>query len=423
MNEFENFFNFSTDPMTISDVHGKIIHANIAYTTATGWTETDLDALSYWDFIHPDDLDKTRAAIKTLEAGHPIFSLEYRFLCKDGSYKTFLGNTYKNKKSGYLYTVNRIKERQTIPYTMIADTAPVAVIIVKHGGGIVHANMLAESMFEYRAGELKGKSIEDLIPTRLREKHQLQREEYQASPFFRPMGSQHNLKGLKKNGLEFRVDIALNPLHEQNELYVACSILDITEKMDTAELALNLERENLRLVKLAQRDPLTQTYNRRIMDELFPKIVDDCQKLNKSVSTILLDVDHFKLFNDTYGHQTGDLLLKELAHIAQSHIRENDILVRYGGEEFLIIMPNCGQHQASEVAERIRSSLEKNMALEYKITASFGISTYAFPNAQLPANKILAKLIGESDQALYHAKKTGRNHVQHYSSIYRVPHR
>lgn len=417
MNEFENFFIFSIDPMTISDVHGKIVHANNAYTTATGWTEADLDALSYWDLIHPDDLDKTRAAIKTLEAGHPIFSLEYRFLCKDGLYKTFLGNTYKNEKSGYLYTVNRIKEGQIIPYTMIADTAPVAVIIVMHGGGIIHANMLAESMFEYKAGELQGKSIENLIPTRLREKHQLQREEYQASPFYRPMGSHHNLRGLKKNGLEFRVDIALNPLHEQNELYVACSILDITEKMNTAKLALNLEKENVRLVKLAQRDPLTQTYNRRIMDELFPKIVATCQKLNRKISTILLDVDHFKLVNDTYGHQTGDLLLKELAYIAQKNIRENDILVRYGGEEFLIIMPNCGHYQAAEVAERIRSSLEKDKVVEHKITASFGISTYVFPNAHLPANKVIAKLIAESDQALYHAKKTGRNRVQHYSSI------
>ena len=417
MKEFENFFIFSIDPMTISDVHGKIVHANIAYTTATGWTEEDLSTLSYWDLIHPDDLDKSYAAIKTLEAGHPIFSLEYRFLCKDGSYKTFLANTYKNKKSGYLYTVNRIKEGQIIPYTMIADTAPVAVIIVKHGGGIIHANMLAESLFEYKPGELEGKSIEDLIPTRLREKHQLQREEYQTSPRYRPMGMHHNLKGLKKNGLEFRVDIALNPLHEQNELYIACSILDITEKMNTAELALSLERENSRLVKLAQRDPLTQTYNRRIMDELFPKIVATSQKLGRSISTILLDLDHFKLVNDTYGHQTGDLLLKELAHIAQKNIRENDVLVRYGGEEFFIIMPNCGQNQASEVAERIRSSLEKDKALEHKVTASFGISTYFFPNTQLSANKVMAKLIAESDQALYHAKKNGRNRIQHYSSI------
>jgi len=417
MNEFENFFNFSTDPMTIADTNGRIVHANIAYTATTGWSVDELKAISYWELIHPDDRDKTRAALKTLQAGHPVFALEYRFLCKDGSYKTFLANINQNKDSGYLYALSRLKEGQIVPYIIAANTAPLAVIIVDTSGVIIHANILAESMFEYKTGELLAKSIEELIPKRLREKHISHREEYQAGPSIRPMGSYYNLKGLKKNGLEFRVDIALNPLHEQNELYVACSILDITEKMNTAELALNLERENSRLAKLAQRDPLTQTYNRRIIDELFPNIAEECRKLNKNVSTIMLDVDNFKVFNDTHGHQTGDLLLKELAHIAQSHIRENDILVRYGGEEFFIIMPNCGQHQASEVAERIRSSLEKDMTLGYKITASFGISTYAFPNTQLPANEILANLIDESDQALYHAKKNGRNRVQHYSSI------
>ncbi len=417
MNEFENFFNFSTDPMTIADTNGRIIHANIVYTAITGWSVEELKTLSYWDLIHPDDHEKARAAMKILQAGHPVFALEYRFLCKDGSYKTFLVNINGNKENGYLYALSRLKEGQIIPYIIVANTAPVAVIIVNTSGVIIHANMLAESMFEYKVGELVGKSVEELIPTRLRKKHKSHRDEYQANPSNRPVGSYYNLKGLKKSGLEFRVDVALNPLYEQNEVYVACSILDITEKMNTAELALNLERENLRLAKLAQRDPLTQTYNRRIMDELFPNIAEDCRKSNKNVSTILLDVDHFKLFNDTYGHQTGDLLLKELAHIAQKHIRENDILVRYGGEEFFIIMPNCSQHQASEVAERIRSSLEKNKALGYKITASFGISTYAFPGVPLPANEILAKLIHESDRALYHAKENGRNRTQHYSSI------
>lgn len=403
--------------MTIADANGKIIHVNTVYTAITGWTVDELKTKSYWDLIHPDDHVKIQAAIQTLKAGHPVFALEYKFLCKDGSYKTFIANVTGNKASGYLYALSRLKEGQIIPFIIVANIAPVAVIIVNTSGVIIHANSLAESMFGYQTGELQEKTIEELIPKRLRQKHTSHREEYQTSPSNRPMGSYYNLKGLKKNGTEFRVDIALNPLLEQNELYVACTILDITEKMNTAELALNLEKENLRLAQLAQRDPLTQTYNRRTMDELFPKIAEECQKLNKNISSILLDVDHFKLFNDTYGHQTGDLLLKELAQIAQSHIRENDILVRYGGEEFFIIMPNCTLRQASEVAERIRSSLEMDMAVGQKITASFGISTYGFSNDSRSASEILAKLIDESDQALYQAKNNGRNRVQHYSAL------
>ena len=129
------------------------------------------------------------------------------------------------------------------------------------------------------------------------------------------------------------------------------------------------------------------------------------------------DVDNFKIFNDSYGHQTGDQLLKELAYIAQNHIRENDILVRYGGEEFFIIMPNCTPRQASEVAERIRSSLEKDMTSGHKITASLGISTYSFSSDRESADEVLEKLIEQSDQALYQAKDKGRNRFQHFSSI------
>lgn len=417
MNVFEDFFNLSTDPMTIADVNGNIIHANTVYTAITGWSVEELKTISYWNLVHPDDHEKARAAIKTLLAGHPVFALEYRFLCKDGSYKTFLANITRNKESGHLYALSRLKEGQVTPYIIVANTAPVAVFIVNANGIIIHANLLAESMFGYQRGETHGKSIEEMIPERFRAKHKVHRLDYQVTPTNRPIGSYYNLRGLKKNGSEFRVDIALNPLYERGNLYIACSILDITEKVNTSELALNLERENQRLAKLAQRDPLTQAYNRRTMDELFPKIAEDCRTKNKSISALMLDVDHFKQFNDNYGHQIGDEVLKQIARVIQSHIRENDILVRYGGEEFFVIMPNCGQRQATEVAERIRTALGKEMSLDYPVTASFGISTISIHDSELHESEVLAKLIVESDRALYHAKGNGRNRTWHFSLI------
>ena len=417
MNEFENFFNLSLDPMTIADVNGKILHANSVYTAITGWTVEELKSKSYWELIHPEDFEKVQGAIKTLTAGHPVFALEYRFLCKEGSYKTFIANVNRDKNSGYLYALSRLKEGQIIPYIIVANTAPVAVIIINTAGVIFHANRLAETMFDYEAGELAGKSIENLIPARLREKHQANRREYQANPTNRPMGSNLNLKGLKKNNTEFRVDISLNPLFEYGDLYIACSILDITEKFNTAELAMNLERENQRLAHLAQRDPLTQAYNRRVMEELFPRITEDCRKNNRSISVVMLDIDNFKKFNDKYGHPTGDELLKMLATLAQKHIRENDLLVRYGGEEFFIIMPYCGQTQAVEVAERLRIALPNHERSQYAFTASFGVSTYHFDHEHLVANEILNRLIKESDEALYRAKALGRNRTQHFSNL------
>jgi diguanylate cyclase (GGDEF)-like protein/PAS domain S-box-containing protein len=416
MNEFENFFNFSLDPMTIADVNGNIIHANIVYTAITGWSVDELKSMTYWELIHPDDHEKVTTALRTLQAGHPVLALEYRFRCKDGSYKSFLVNVNRNNESGYLYAISRLLDGQIVPYASVAHITPVAMIIVNDKGAIVHTNSLADTLFQYKSGELLGKPIEILIPQNLHKKHEVQRLSYQMKPTSRPMGAHDNLKGLKKSGEEFNVDIALNPLHEGNELYVACSIFDISEKMDTARLAANLEEENLRLAKLVQRDPLTQIFNRRAMDEIFPSIFDECKRFRKNISAILLDIDHFKSFNDTYGHQTGDILLKQIAETAQANIRGNDILVRYGGEEFIIIMPNCGQRQAGEVAERIRVSLERNETIQHRITASFGISTYIFSTDQVSADEILAQLIEEADRALYTAKDKGRNRIQHYSA-------
>ena len=416
MNEFENFFNLSLDPMTIADVNGRILHANPVYTAITGWSIEELKSISYWDLIHPDDHERARAAINTLLSGHPVFALEYRFLCKDGSYKSFLANITRDRTSGYVYALSRLKQGQIVPYIIVANTAPVAVIIINTAGVIIHANRLAETTFDYEAGELSGKHIEDLIPVRFRERHQANRQGYQANPTNRPMGSNLNLKGLKKRGMEFRVDISLNPLFEYGDLYIACSIIDITEKINTAELALNLERENQRLAQLARRDPLTQVYNRRVMEELFPKIAEDCKNSNRSISAIMLDIDHFKAFNDAYGHQTGDDLLKKLANIAQKHVRENDVIVRYGGEEFFIIMPLCEKPQAVEVAERIRVSLERDRSTEYNFTASFGVSTFQFDHAPLSASDILTRLIKESDDAMYRAKTLGRNRTHHFTN-------
>ena len=90
MNIFEDFFNLSNDPMTIADTNGKIIHANSVYTAITGWGVDELKKLSYWELLHPEDHEKAKAAIRTLQAGHPVFAFEYRFFCKDGSYKWIL---------------------------------------------------------------------------------------------------------------------------------------------------------------------------------------------------------------------------------------------------------------------------------------------------------------------------------------------
>ncbi len=161
---------------------------------------------------------------------------------------------------------------------------------------------------------------------------------------------------------------------------------------------------------LALIDPLTGLYNRRYFEEFMEKQLAIAERNNQPLSMIILDLDNFKNFNDTYGHDAGDMALKTIAHTINKNIRASDIGVRYGGEEFIIVLPNTGKKNAFEVAERIRNSIEINKIPVFRdkkiaITASLGIATYG-----IDADSI-ETLIAKADNALYNAKKSGKNKV------------
>lgn len=172
---------------------------------------------------------------------------------------------------------------------------------------------------------------------------------------------------------------------------------------------------NMRLLdlnkKLAIIDPLTGLYNRRYFEAFIEKQLAIADRNNHALSLIMLDIDNFKDFNDTYGHGAGDMALRGISHAIGKNIRLSDIGVRYGGEEFIIALPNTDKTTAFEVAERIRASIEANLLTVRHggetavITASFGIATYNMDADNLNA------LIGKADGALYNAKKAGKNKV------------
>jgi len=149
-------------------------------------------------------------------------------------------------------------------------------------------------------------------------------------------------------------------------------------------------------------DPLTGLANRRMMDILFEKYLAGTQRSGTPLSVIMLDIDHFKKYNDTYGHDTGDKLLAQLGKLLLKEIREADLAVRYGGEEFLILLPETDLLKASETAERIRGFIESTLPT----TVSIGVASY---NLKI---KKLGKIIKKADEALYMAKKKGRNRVE-----------
>lgn len=178
--------------------------------------------------------------------------------------------------------------------------------------------------------------------------------------------------------------------------------------------------ENIRLFedtrRLAIMDPLTNVFNRRHFYELAKVEYERSCRYHRPISAIMIDLDHFKRVNDTYGHSTGDLVLQAIAETCQRKLRKSDIFGRYGGEEFVIIMPETDEQRAWNVAERLRRSIV-HISIPINdgaiaITISLGVATLS-PEDLCSDNSgdLLEKLIDKADQALYQAKQAGRNRV------------
>ncbi len=177
-----------------------------------------------------------------------------------------------------------------------------------------------------------------------------------------------------------------------------------------------LQAQNTLYRELSQRDGLTGLYNRSYLEQVLNESVRHAEKTGKNLSFIMLDIDHFKNFNDTWGHQEGDRALAFVARIIRDSLREQDVATRYGGEEFSIVLAGADLFIANIVAERIRRSCEaRSISLgKYKtLTVSLGISL--FRPGETPEC-----LIRRADEALYRAKKNGRNRAE--SEVSQSPH-
>jgi two-component system, cell cycle response regulator len=184
--------------------------------------------------------------------------------------------------------------------------------------------------------------------------------------------------------------------YEDKEHYYVFSLTDITQIKEKSNL---LEYQ-------ASHDKLTGLFNRNKFDEFYIKEVKRSKRYNTNLSVIIFDIDDFKMVNDTHGHQIGDVVLKEISQIMSMHIREQDIAVRWGGEEFLILLPHTNIDGAATVANKIKTNIEEYdfTELNLKITASFGVS-------ELGTDDTDESLILRTDKFLYEAKNSGKNKV------------
>jgi two-component system, cell cycle response regulator len=199
----------------------------------------------------------------------------------------------------------------------------------------------------------------------------------------------------------------------ENDIRVLDTIgKQINMVLDRAATYESLSEKTEELRDLAFRDPLTGVYNYRYLEECLDMEIRRAERYGGAFTVFMLDIDHFKRFNDTYGHQSGDEVLRLFVEVVRSRLRESDVLFRYGGEEFMVLLPDTRKGRALVPAENVRRAVEAASLAEVvpdapdlRVTCSVGVASY-------PEDaRTRASLIGFADDALYRAKNGGRNRV------------
>lgn len=201
--------------------------------------------------------------------------------------------------------------------------------------------------------------------------------------------------------------ISIYTSSEEETAKVRENIAYVDDYVDAAKTVIISNKLMNILERNARTDPLTNLYNRKHLEEQIPKISSQSKRTNTSFGVLMLDIDHFKMVNDTYGHDVGDVAIKIVAQTLVENTRESDIVIRFGGEEFIVLLHNCDEEKIQSVAEKIRLAfLDKEIpAGNTTIKKTMSIGAAMFPKD----DKSLEVCIKNADLALYEAKNTGRN--------------
>jgi diguanylate cyclase (GGDEF)-like protein len=307
------------------------------------------------------------------------------------------------------------------------DAFSEGVLMVDNAGKVMIANKMFRTWGEDLAGDLFGKHAKELSIIK-----NAMGEDPKAYPWTKSMEALQSV-----NGWPLKITL---PSKESIKVIINCSLIqdatnvvrgcmvtfaDVTE-IDKVNQNLNaamgklkksqdeLQEKNEELYRLATRDPMTGAFNRRSFFAEAEKILEEHRINKQPLCAIMSDIDHFKKFNDVHGHAIGDKVIIAFAKSLGVPLRTSDMLCRYGGEEFVVLLPGASPKVALDIAERLRQEVEQRAGPSIRHTVPLNI-TSSFGVAQLEDDVVdLTMLIDRADQGLYVAKKSGRNRVKFY---------
>jgi diguanylate cyclase (GGDEF)-like protein/PAS domain S-box-containing protein len=365
----------------------------------------------------------------------PLYRYQYR-LTLLASLLPWAGNIFKELNFGssnnldivpltfgvsgiiFAFAVLRTHFMDLIPVARshLIETMREGVLVLDAQNRIVDINPAMENFLKGKASSYVGKNAFDVLKPWMEK----------TDPFLDETGTRSELT-VPLDPSRF-LDLSVTPLYDRSQILSGRLMVfrDITERKQVEKrlryvndklqgqlIEIGLLQSKLR--EQAIRDPLTNLFNRRYLEETLDRELSRAARESYPVCIIMIDLDHFKRINDTYGHEAGDLVLKAIADALSENSRRGDFACRYGGEEFVIVMPNIGLETAYERAENLRQSLNLlSVPYEYyslSVTISMGIACY-------PENgQTREAILRAADQAMYAAKDAGRDHILSYNQL------
>ncbi|MGA1823762.1 MAG: EAL domain-containing protein [bacterium] len=342
---------------------------------------------------------------KHIFKGYEVGAVDYLFKPIDAAIlksKVLVFLELYNQRKLIENQANALQESEEI-FRAISNSAQDGIIMVDSNCTISYWNKAAERIFRYQSYEVFGKKPDCVIPPRFQQEFVNRFELFKKTGTDQALGKISETHLLKNDGKEFPIELSVSSIKLKDNWCAVFMVRDITDR----------KKSQKHLDKLAYYDSLTGLPNRKMFLDTLNRSLALAKRNNYLVALLFLDLDGFKYINDTFGHDVGDILLKEVGERVQECIRESDFIGRLGGDEFTVVLTRIEREETAAIAaQRINKAFETPFhicGIEFSIGVSIGISL--FPHDSNDARTLLVN----ADKAMYSSKKNDRNCFQIYS--------